>query len=58
MEMLMLWTHMDAQKVTGAHSVKREAAEIKTYVMREEVVAVNGFAISVCQRLSYTRIDV
>lgn len=34
-EMFLLLMHTNAQHLTGADSMKREAAEINTYVMRE-----------------------
>lgn len=49
--MFPLLMHTDAQRLTGADSMKRGAAEINTYVMRERE-ATNGWPICVCQGLS------
>lgn len=56
-EMFLLLMHTNAQPLTGADSMKREAAEINTYVMREKGPP-NGLAICICQRLSSGCIDV
>lgn len=50
-EMFLLLMHTNAQRLTGADSMKRGAAEINTYVMKEKE-APNGSPICVCQRLS------
>lgn len=54
---VLVWMHTSAQRLTGADSMKREAAEINTYVMRQKEHP-NGLPIYVCQRLSVDRIDV
>lgn len=56
-EMFLLLMHTNAQRLTGADSMKRGAAEINTYVMREKEPP-NGSPICVCQRLSEGRIDI
>ncbi len=56
-EMFLLLMHTNAQPLTGADSMKREAAEINTYVMRGKRPP-NGLPICVCQRLSWGCIDI
>lgn len=56
-EMFLLLMHTKAQPLTGADSMKREAPEINTYVMRQKGPP-NGLPICVCQRLSRGCIDV
>lgn len=54
---VLVWMHTSAQRLTGADSMKREAAEINTYVMRQKEHP-NGLPIYVCQKLSMDCIDV
>lgn len=56
-EMFLLLMHTNAQPLTGADSMKREAAEINTYVMRERG-SPNGLPICFCQRLRQGCIDI
>lgn len=56
-EVFLLLMHTNAQHLTGADSMKREAAEINTYVMKEKRPP-NDLPICACQRRRSGCIDI